>query len=172
MSNIEITKTIFNNSLKVEKEYLLSNENINKVGNRVKVKIDDIRHRTFTNSIKATSLMLEGEDDRETFIYDCTKKYNDMLRANDLLVESKKNKSQTRHAIDMEFIKFQRKLINLGLAFEHPTKPRTIVYEELTKGSGDNTSEELKPSYKSFSLNCNFVDFVDDVVKLEKVIKS
>ena len=94
------------------------------------------------------------------------------MRSNELLIERKNSKSQVRHAIDQEFKKFQRKLVSLGLAFEHPTKPNLFVYEELTKGSGENTSKESKLGYKSFSLNCPFDSFVDDVEKVEKIVKS
>ena len=161
-----------NKAIEKEINFLKSNENLNKNGNRVLVKLEDLRYKTFIRSLKNLANFLDDESEIESFMRESTKKFIEELRVNELLVESGRKTSQTRHAINMEFDKFKRKLVSLGLAFEHPLNANLIVFEELTKGTKENPSKELKPSYKGISINCAFDSFIDDVVKVEKIVKS
>ena len=170
--NTKQVNPIIENAISQEIEFLKSNENLNKNGDRVLVRLEDLRFKTFVRSIKNYANLLEDKNQIESFVYESTKNYIEALRINELLVERKSSKSQTRHAIDTEFNKFKRNLVKLGLAFEHPLHPNKIVFEELSFGSGEEKSKELKPSYKELSLNCSFESFVDKVEKIEKIVKS
>ena len=151
--------------------HLSSPHNLNKYGNRKLIVLDDDNFSNTMQSVKSVLAPLPIEEQSSLF-RDLQKHFITELRSNELIKEKASSKSQVRKGIDVQFDIMKSNCVELGLAFEHPTKQGVIVFEEMTLGSGAKKVEKAKLGYKGLSLNCNFDSFVDDVVEMEKIIKS
>jgi len=166
---IETCKTLIDGEI----QFLGSDANLNKNANRKLIRLDDDRFNNTMRMVKfQISLAKLEEEEAKTITYDMTKYFIGCLRSSELVVQSTKAVSQTRHALNVLFNEFVVEAVKRGLAFPKPTNPKLIVWEELHVGSGAKKGETLKPSYLKLDLNCGFDSFVSDVVEVERIVKS
>ena len=137
-------------------------------------RIDDDRFETTIRSIKGTlSILVDDKDLLPQIISDARKQFIELLYGSELIAKTTSCKSQARHKFDVAYAKKMRELVSEGVLEYHPLNESKIVLCDLYQSK--EMRESKTPSKKAFlsiAPNVSFDSFLDDVVKVEKVVKS
>jgi hypothetical protein len=156
-----------------EVEFLNSNDNINKNGNRNLVRLEDARYKTTIRSIQSIASMLDNKEDLDEVIQDARKLFNELLYGSELVAKSTSCKSQARHRFNVAFDKKMRELVAEGVLEYHPLESHKVVLVDTYQSKEMKAND--KPTKKAFlnvAPNVTLHSYFDQVVKVEKVVKS
>ena len=87
--------------------------------------------------------------------------------------QTKTCKSQARHKFDVAYAKKMRELVSEGVLEYHPLNESKIVLVDMYQSKEMKESkQDSKKAFLSVAPNVSFDSFLDDVVKVQKVVKA
>ena len=169
----EDVRNLIEITINQEIEFLNSSENLNKLGNRNLVRLEDARYKTTIRSIYSIASMLDDSDEVQSVCSDARKLFNELLYGSELVAKTTSCKSQARHKFDVAYAKKMRELVSEGVLEYHPLNESKIVLVDLYQSKEMREAKaDGKKAFLSVAPNVSFDSFLDDVVLVEKIVKS